>query len=929
MSSPMTPSGEFWNRCASSACATSSSTASSSGCSPPAARDRTPRTCCATSSATGARRRHELDPSALLPDRQLRGRQSAGRPGGPRRGRRRPTGERDHARAPRLPGMRRGTRRALCARRRAARRRRRCRRGERDRMPRGVLHAVSRDGLAAALAALAVRQRARGRLGHRRGAARPGQRPHPGDRPGRRRRDRRHRDGVPVGHVRARRRRALHLLRQPGLHEHRRAALRSDPATGDHDHHPGGRRASRSALGTGKERADDRARPRDPLRRDGDDRGSAGSRGQGGARDEHPRPALRASARHLPLGVGLRGRGHDPRRPPGDRERALPRLRGRVRRGHRRHTDSPSGSGRGVPANPAAFQPPVRAPPTRRRDRAAAGSRRPHDQTAGAAVSDLPFAITLTVGSSAANHTGSWRTDRPVYVHREAPCGSACPSGEDVRGWLFDAEAGDYEAAWRRIVDANPFPATMGRICYHPCETACNRGQLDEAVGINSVERFLGDEAIARGWSLPGAAEPSGRRVLVIGAGPCGLGAAYQLARLGHAVTVRDGAPQPGGMMRYGIPRYRLPRDVLDAEIARIIALGVEIECGRTVNDAAAAMRADGFDAVLLAVGARLAHRTDIPAGSAAHMLDAISLLHDVADQDPPQLGRRVVVYGGGDTAVDAARTARRLGAEEPVIVYRRTRERMPAHESELREAAAEGVLTKWLSTIHSVDSGGVTIERMKLDDSGTPQPTGELETLAADSVILALGQDTDLRLLGHLDGVEVDDGVVSVARSRMTGHPGIFAGGDATPGERTATRAIGDGAAAAQHIDAWLRGGELPTPAPQSPAGFDQLNPWYYSDAPRSVRPTLEAARRSSTFDEIVGGLDADTALFEARRCLSCGSCLACDNCYGVCPDNAVIKLEPAGPYAYEFDLDYCKGCGLCAQECPCGAIEMRPEQI
>jgi NADPH-dependent glutamate synthase beta subunit-like oxidoreductase len=544
-------------------------------------------------------------------------------------------------------------------------------------------------------------------------------------------------------------------------------------------------------------------------------------------------------------------------------------------------------------------------------------------------VSDKPFAITLDVGSSQANKTGSWRTERPVYVHRQAPCGHACPAGEDVQAWLYHAEEGGYERAWRQIMEENPFPAVMGRVCYHPCETACNRAQLDEAVGINSVERFLGDEAIRRGWRPTVNAAPSGRRVLVVGAGPSGLSAAYHLARLGHRVTIRDSGPAAGGMMRYGIPKYRLPRDVLDAEIERIIDLGVELEEGSTVLDAEQAMREGWFDAVFLAVGAQLAKRAYIPAGSASHMLDAVSMLRSMEGEQPPRLGRRVVVYGGGDTAVDAARTAKRLGAEEALILYRRTRDRMPAHESELEEALSEGVMTKWLSTIKQADGGKLMVERMELDENGSPQPTGELEELEADSLILALGQETDLSLLEDTPGVTENDGVVEVSPAMMTGADGIFAGGDMVPAQRTVTVAIGHGRRAARSIDAWLRRVDYSEPSETELAGFDQLNTWYYADAPKTVRPQLDAIRRRSTFDEVVGGLDTSTALFEARRCLSCGSCFACDNCYGVCPDNAVIKLEPAGSYAYEFDLDFCKGCGLCAQECPCGAIEMRPEQI
>lgn len=536
---------------------------------------------------------------------------------------------------------------------------------------------------------------------------------------------------------------------------------------------------------------------------------------------------------------------------------------------------------------------------------------------------EKPFAITLDAGSSRANRTGAWRSERPVYVDLLPPCNQACPAGQDIQKWLYHAESGDYETAWRGIVADNPLPAVLGRICYRPCESACNRGQLDEAVGINSVERFLGDEGIEQGWTIP-VAGPTGKRVLVVGAGPAGLSAACHLARFGHAVTVRDAEAAPGGMLRYGIPRYRLPREVLDAEIRRIADMGVAFEQNSRVTDVVAAKA--GFDAVFLAVGAQVGRRAYIPAGDTARVLDALSLLHSVESGERPLLGRRVAVYGGGNTAMDAARTAMRLGATDPVVVYRRTRAQMPAHESEVAEAVEEGVSMRWLSTISEIDGEGITVQKMRLDDAGFPQPTGEFEQLAADTVVLALGQDTDLSLVADLPDVEHADGVVRVGAGMMTGHPGIFAGGDMVPSGRTATVAVGHGAKAAREIDAWLRGHAVPEPPARREATFDDLNTWYYSDADRTVRPHLDLSRRVSTFDEIKGGLDASTALFEARRCLSCGNCFECDNCYGVCPDNAVLKLEPGEGYA--IDLDYCKGCGICVAECPCGAIEMVPEE-
>ncbi|MBI5922559.1 MAG: NAD(P)-binding protein [Betaproteobacteria bacterium] len=543
---------------------------------------------------------------------------------------------------------------------------------------------------------------------------------------------------------------------------------------------------------------------------------------------------------------------------------------------------------------------------------------------------DKPFAITLKPGSSLANHTGSWRTMRPVYVDRLPPCNATCPAGENIQGWLLHAESGDYEKAWRSLVQNNPLPAIMGRACYHPCEGACNRTRLDEAVGINSVERFLGDEAIKHGWKFDAPAKASGKRVLVIGAGPAGLTAAYHLQRLGHQAVIYEAAEHAGGMMRYGIPKYRLPRDIIDAEVQRILDLGVELRLNTKVANLAEAMK-EGFDAAFLGVGAHIAKRAYIPAGDADKVLDAVSVLRGMEGESAPLLGRRVVVYGGGNTAIDVARTAKRLGAEESIIVYRRTREKMPAHDFEVEDALKEGVSIKWLSTITeaglSETGGDIMVEKMALDANGFPQPTGEYERIEADSLVLALGQDTDLSLLDNVPGLVTANGIVQVDASMMTGYPGVFAGGDMAGNDRTVTVAVGHGKKAARAIDAWLRNEQHEPDPKHELATFERLNTWYYSDAPKTVRPVLDIIRRQSTFEEVLGGLDEGNALFEARRCLSCGNCFECDNCYGVCPDNAVIKLGPG--QRFQFNYDYCKGCGMCATECPCGAIAVVAEDI
>ncbi|MDH3913947.1 MAG: FAD-dependent oxidoreductase, partial [Rhodospirillales bacterium] len=339
-------------------------------------------------------------------------------------------------------------------------------------------------------------------------------------------------------------------------------------------------------------------------------------------------------------------------------------------------------------------------------------------------------------------------------------------------------------------------------------------------------------------------------------------------------------------------------------------------------------MQSGGFDAAFVAVGAHLAKRVDIPAREAGKILDAVSLLRSMETGEAPKLGRRVVVYGGGNTALDIARTAKRLGVDETLIVYRRTREQMPAHDFEVEEALEEGILINWLQTIKQIDQTTFTVEKMEIDETGWPQPTGEFETIEADTLVLALGQNVDTSFLEKVPGVAIaKDGVVEVDANMMTGHAGLFAGGDMVPAERTVTVAVGHGKKAARNIDAYLRGEAYEATPKHELAGLELLNTWYYTDADQTMQPVLDGLRRQTTFEEVVGGLDETNALFEARRCLSCGNCFECDNCYGVCPDNAVIKLGPGK--RFEFNYDFCKGCGLCAAECPCGAIKMIPETV
>jgi len=537
----------------------------------------------------------------------------------------------------------------------------------------------------------------------------------------------------------------------------------------------------------------------------------------------------------------------------------------------------------------------------------------------------MPVRTDITAPPDLRQHaegTGPVRSRRPIYLDMLPPCNHACPAGENIQAWLAHAQAGRYEQAWQEIMVNNPMPAIHGRVCYHPCEDGCNRTQMDTPVSIHAIERFLGDMALENNWKPVQTTKSSGKRVLVIGAGPSGLSAAYHLTRMGHAVEMHEAGPIAGGMMHFGIPAYRLPRTILNGEIKRIEDMGVRIVLNHKVDDVLAEKNAGLFDAVFIAVGAHIGKKTGIPARDAGQIFDAVNFLRDVELGRAPKLGRRVAIYGGGNTAMDAARTAKRLGADEALIIYRRDREHMPAHEFEADEALAEGVKIHWLRTIKEIDSTTFTVEVMRVEN-GKPVPTGEFETLEADALILALGQDTDTGFLHAVPGIEfMDDGTVVVGPDMMTGHAGIFAGGDMVPSERTVTVAVGHGKKAARHIDAYLRGTVFSPEAKPPIVGFERLHTWYSTEAPQRTQPHLAPELAVRDFTEIVAGLTEEQARFEAQRCLSCGNCFECDGCYGSCPEGAVIKLGPGK--RYRFDYDRCTGCAVCYEQCPCHAIEM-----
>ncbi len=534
--------------------------------------------------------------------------------------------------------------------------------------------------------------------------------------------------------------------------------------------------------------------------------------------------------------------------------------------------------------------------------------------------------------TSEARITGTWRSALPNYQNQPSPCLCACPVNGRIAEWIKQVKDGDVYGAWVTLTDNNPFPAIAGRICHHPCETSCNRQDLDETVGICSLERFVGDTALAEGWAFPEPTKERSQSVAVVGGGPAGLAAAYQLRRQGFRVSLFEARDELGGLMRYGIPSYRLERNILNGEINRITAMGIDLHSGVEVMDRnTLADLNKEYDAVFLATGASLPKRLPALDYTQSWVIDSAAFLAAPIDKQQARTGEHVVVIGGGSAAMDVARSARRLGRKVTVLTLE-PEGQLPAQKTEVDEAIEEGITFVSAAMVQSTKGtgDGVTLACVKVeftpgDAPGKFSVTPVARTgfdLTADTIIPAIGQDADLARWHGIVGA--DGPVVGANNNWQTSTPGIYAGGDVASMSRFVTQAVGMGNDAARSIAAALVSDiAAPTPANTDQVGYDRINTAYQDKHARIRQKFTALDKRLEGFEEVQLPLSAEDARTEAMRCFSCGACTFCDNCFFYCPDMAIIKTETG----YEVDPDYCKGCGLCVAECPTGSIHMQED--
>jgi NADPH-dependent glutamate synthase beta subunit-like oxidoreductase/Pyruvate/2-oxoacid:ferredoxin oxidoreductase delta subunit len=547
-----------------------------------------------------------------------------------------------------------------------------------------------------------------------------------------------------------------------------------------------------------------------------------------------------------------------------------------------------------------------------------------------------PVPSTWTTATTEVFKTGTWRSALPQHIHAPSPCHAACPVGGDIAEWIGCARARDFRGAWEILTRHNPFPAVAGRICHHPCEAACNRAGFDASLAICRLERYVGDRALEERWAFAPVEVTRRERIAVVGGGPSGLSAAFHLRRRGYAVILFESRSELGGLMRYGIPSYRLARSVLDGEIARIVALGIDVRCGEALDTREDFERLRGeFDAVYLAMGARCQKRLPRLDYTQPWVMDGADYLARANAGARPPLGRRVVVIGGGSAAIDVARSARR-GGHEVTILALESATQMPAQREEVAEALEEGIALldgAMLTEVVDARSAGLSLHCVRVRfEAGmqrgrftvTPISGSEFR-LGADAIVPSIGQDPDLAPVQSV--LEAEGALLKVDQDQATSLDRVYAGGDVASVARFVTEAIGMGKRAAREIDRELRGsvGDADLEAePEPVVQLGAINTFYYPHQMRATERRLDPEERLGTASEVQLGFDLEQTLAESERCFSCGTCVLCDNCVHYCPDLAV-RRDGDG---YVVLTDYCKGCGICVQECPTGSMKMIEER-
>ena len=544
-----------------------------------------------------------------------------------------------------------------------------------------------------------------------------------------------------------------------------------------------------------------------------------------------------------------------------------------------------------------------------------------------------------TTGWTDILNTGTWRSAIPIYQKRLAPCHCACPVDGEIPTWIMLARKQLYYEAWSVLVSNNPFPAVTGRICHHPCEAACNRGEYDGKVSVNALEQYIGDLALSEGWTLPQPTVELAQRVAVIGGGPAGLSCAYQLRQLGYKVSLFDARSELGGALRYGIPRYRLSKEILDKEIARLLTLSLDVKLNHQVKASDLGQLENDYSAVFIALGAQNSKTLPQFSVDDLRVSKALDFLETVNRGNTPSLGQEVVVIGGGSVALDVAGTVRRLSSQVKVLALE-DRESLPAQPDELTESLDEGVEIVAGVMVQNVGLSHEKISlnciRVTLDDTApvgilSPIPLSGTEfSVSATNVILAVGQEAELT--GWESVVNVGQSLIRVDANLATNRSGVFAGGDVTPVERFVSTAIGQGKTAALSIDKYLNipnskgHGSKEAGGLQDEVSYQEINTFYFPEMTREEKGTVTVEQRLQNFAEYKIGFTPQQTQYQSERCFSCGNCVECDNCFYFCPDMAVVK-DPSLEEHYRILDQFCKGCGSCVQECPRGAVVLKEE--